>query len=120
MIHQNKSTSMDIHHAKGFQDPSTYSRYIRGITIVTNFWTPCSFKCRCVCLASQAALLLAPVSVVCPAGPAVGLCRCEKDRRREADRTRPRPAAAFEQFTVYVTLGTGEARLFRGLDHSVT
>ena len=42
MIHQNKSTSMDIHHAKGFQDPSTYSRYIGGITIVTNFWTPCT------------------------------------------------------------------------------
>ena len=33
---------MGIHHVKGFQDPSTYSKYNGGITCCTNFWTPCS------------------------------------------------------------------------------
>ena len=33
---------MGIHHVKGFQDPSTYSKYNGGITFATNFWTPCS------------------------------------------------------------------------------
>ena len=32
---------MGIHHVKGFQDPSTYSKYNGGITFATNFWTPC-------------------------------------------------------------------------------
>ena len=42
MIHQNKSNSMGIHHAKGFHDPSTYTRYTGWSEIATNFWTPCS------------------------------------------------------------------------------
>ena len=41
VIHQTKPTSVEIHHAKGLWDWSTYKGATRGVKMEGNFWTHC-------------------------------------------------------------------------------
>ena len=44
IIHQKKPKSLDFHHGKGYQDPSTWARVKGDVKMPTNSWTTCIFE----------------------------------------------------------------------------